>query len=102
MADHCYVAPNQKTATTEELSEAASVWLAVFGMGCPNCANRVRNSLLALDGVLDVSVSHVAGMAEIFFKQDAVRVPDLIAAVAQAGKDGRHEYWAVALNEAAR
>ncbi len=102
MADHCYVAPNQKTATTEELANAASIWLAVFGMGCPNCAARVRNSLLALDGVLDVSVSHVAGMAEIFFKQDTVPVTDMIAAVAQAGNDGRHEYWAVALNEAAR
>lgn len=99
MADHCHVEPLDKTATVEELADAASVWLAVFGMGCPNCANRVRNSLLSLDGVLDVSISHVAGMANVIFNPDATTFPDLLDAVERAGNDGRHEYWAVPLNE---
>ncbi len=101
MADHCHVEPVQKAATTEALAEATSVWLAVFGMGCPNCANRVRNSLLSLDGVLDVSVSHVAGMATVVFNPDATTFQDLLEAVERAGNDGRHEYWAVPLNQAA-
>ncbi len=99
MADQCHVEPIYKAATTEELAAAASVWLAVFGMGCPNCANRVRNSLLSLDGVLEVYVSHLAGLASVTFNPSIVTAPDLFDAVERAGHDGRHEYWAVPLNQ---
>ncbi len=98
MNDNCHVEPIHKTATAGELAGGVPVWLAVFGMGCPNCAIRVRNSLLSLDGVLEVSVSHVAGLASVVFNPDVATIPALIDAVALAGNDGRHEYWAVRLS----
>ena len=46
-------------------------------MGCPNCANRVRNSLISQNGVIEAIVQHTIGMTQV-----------------AAGGDGRHEYAA--------
>lgn len=43
MDENCHVEPLQKTATPEEQQATTSALLAVGGMGCPNCAARVRN-----------------------------------------------------------
>ena len=51
MDENCYVDPIQKIVTAEERTATATTLLAVSGMGCPNCAARVRNSLLRLNGV---------------------------------------------------
>jgi copper chaperone CopZ len=61
-------------------------------MGCPNCAARVRNSLISLKGVVDAEVDHTIGMAEVVFNPSLTAIPALIEAVARAGGDGRHEY----------
>jgi hypothetical protein len=53
MDDNCHVDPVQKTPTVEERQKVQTILLIVRGMGCPNCAARVRNSLLALNGVID-------------------------------------------------
>ena len=63
-------------------------------MGCPNCAARVRNSLIALTGVVEAYVDHTAGMAQVNFNPNLTNLPALVEAVAQAGGDGRHEYRA--------
>jgi copper chaperone CopZ len=94
MDENCHVAPLQKTATAEEQQTTTSALLAVWGMGCPNCAARVRNSLLALKGVVDAEVDHTIGMAEVVFNPNLTAIPALIEAVARAGGDGRHEYRA--------
>jgi copper chaperone CopZ len=63
-------------------------------MGCPTCATRVHNSLTALYGVTNATVSHVTGQAQVMFNPDLVDHPTLITAVAAAGNDGKHVYRA--------
>ena len=99
MDENCHVEPIEKTATAVECKNIETVILSVWGMGCPNCANRVRNSLLMLDGVVDAYVDHTAGMAQVMFNPDLAPVATLIGAVARAGGDGRHEYGARLLQQ---
>ena len=98
MDENCHVEPLQKTATAEEQQTTTSALLAVWGMGCPNCAARVRNSLISLKGVVDAEVDHTIGMAEVVFNPSLTAIPALIEAVARAGGDGRHEYHARSLS----
>ena len=99
MDKNCYVEPLQKTPTGEEQQTTTSVLLAVEGMGCPNCAARVRNSLLGLTGVVGAQVVLEAGMADVTYNPDLTDVAALIDAVVQAGADGRHKYHAQAWHE---
>jgi copper chaperone CopZ len=94
MDENCHVEPLQKAATDDERSKTSWTLLAVYGMGCPNCANRVRNSLISLNGVVEAYVDHTMGIADVAFNPDRVTIPALIDAVARAGGDGRHEYRA--------
>jgi copper chaperone CopZ len=75
--------------------DSQTVTLAVSGMGCPTCATRVYNALMLVPGVLDVDVSLERALARVVF--DAARIDgvDLVAAVAAAGSDGRHQYRGV-------
>ena len=84
MDENCHVEPLQKTATAEEQQTTTSALLTVQGMGCPNCAARVRNSLLSLKGVVDAEVDHTIGMAEVVFNPNLTAIPALIEAVAPA------------------
>jgi len=94
MDEQCHVEPLQKVATDDERSKTPWTLLAVYGMGCPNCAARVRNSLLSLYGVIEAYVDHVFGMAQVVFNPELATVEALLLAVARAGNDGRHEYGA--------
>lgn len=94
MENNCHVETIQKTATDVERAVEETVVLAVWGMGCPNCAIRVRNSLISLQGVTEAYVDHSIGSAKIFYNPYLVKVENLLNAVRQAGGDGRHEYGA--------
>lgn len=95
MDENCYVEPIYKDAVNaEELRNADSALLAVWGMGCPNCATRVRNSLLALEGVLGADVYLNMALAEVRYNGRKVSPDALVDAVSRAGNDGRHEYRA--------
>ena len=95
MDENCYVEPLYKNiASDDELRKAGSALLAVRGMGCENCAMRVRNSLLSLDGVYGVDVYLNMAMAEISYDSKKVSADALVNAVSNAGNDGRHEYRA--------
>ena len=94
----CSVEPAVKEASDEERSHIVDAWLLVWGMGCPNCAARVRNSLLARSGVVRAEVNHLTGSAHVFYNPKMVTEHALTMAVAQAGGDGRHEYGAVVAN----
>lgn len=98
MDENCEVPPLHKKITTEEYQKTHQALLAVTGMGCPNCAARVGNSLIALYGVTNVVVDHLTGKARVTFNPDLVAFPALIEAVAQAGNDGRHAYRAMPVN----
>jgi len=93
--DHdCRVEPIQKVASVDEQQQSELALLAVWGMGCPNCADRVRNSVLALYGVTDASVDHAAGLAQVSYNPALVKIYSLISAIRGAGRDGQHSYGA--------
>jgi copper chaperone CopZ len=96
----CHVEPFQKIARVDELQDLTTLRLAVWGIGCPNCANRVRNSLLSLIGVVKADVDHTTGSALVKYSPDLVSVPFLLEAVSHAGNDGHHKYVAMLLEEA--
>ncbi|MBI3738882.1 MAG: heavy-metal-associated domain-containing protein [Chloroflexi bacterium] len=94
MDENCHVEPINKTATADQIRKADSALLAVWGMGCENCVTRVRNSLLALEGVFAADVYLNMAMAEVSFDSQKVSAQMLVEAVSRAGNDGRHEYRA--------
>ena len=95
MEENCYVEPVYKDEiSSEKMQKADRVTLIVEGMGCNNCATRVRNSLLALENVYGVDVYLNMGLAEISYDSKKVSTDQLIASVSKAGNDGRHEYRA--------
>lgn len=99
MDQNCHVAPIQKTVLDSALKSADTTLLAVSGMGCPNCAARVRNGLVALDGVHHAEIYLDAGMAEVYFDSGRITPAMLIDAVTGAGNDGRHHYEAVVVGQ---
>lgn len=98
--DKCYVEPVDKPVDRAQLTHSMVAYLSVQGMGCPRCAMRVRNGLLALNGVLLADVFLPYGTAAAAFDPTLVTADDLVKAVAGAGNDGRHHYQAETLNVA--
>jgi copper chaperone len=95
MDEHCYVEPHYKDMPSmAELQDARQVTLSVSGMGCPNCANRVHNQLISLEGVYGVDVFLSNALAVVIFDKNKISPDRLIAAVTEAGNDGWHEYRA--------
>ncbi|NIS80328.1 MAG: hypothetical protein GTO14_09010 [Anaerolineales bacterium] len=90
----CYEDEFQKSVSSEERTVVIDVLLTIRGMGCPNCAKRIRNSLLRLTGVIGAEVDHLSGLALVRFNPTIVRQDQLTLAVEAAGGDGRHEYAA--------
>ncbi len=93
----CHVEPLEKPLDEQALESAQAAYLAVSGMGCPNCAARVRNGLLSVEGVLLVDVNLEMNIAAAAFDPQRVSPDDLTQAVAAAGNDGRHHYEAKVL-----
>lgn len=92
--EKCHVDPLEKPLDHAAISEAMVAYLAVWGMGCPNCARRVRNSLLSLDGVMLVNIFLEQAMAVVAYDPKRVNSDELVKAVAIASNDGRHHYRA--------
>jgi copper chaperone CopZ len=97
MNHNCHVVPVEKVVTAEEQENSEHLILMVQGMGCANCAMRVRNGLFSLKGVARVQVSHTTAAADITFNPDLVTLNRLFEAVANAGNDGHHAYKVVAV-----
>jgi copper chaperone CopZ len=91
---NCHVVALDKPLDRDALSEAVAAYLSVGGMGCPNCAMRVRNGLLSLEGVFVAEVYLEQGIAAAAYDPGRVKPGDLVQAVALSGNDGRHHYWA--------
>lgn len=90
----CHVEAINKESSSEERASVTDAWLTIRGMRCPNCAIRVRNSLLRLKGMVTVEVDHLSGFAFVRFNPTMVSHDQLTLAVAAAGGDGQHEYVA--------
>ncbi len=94
MAENCYVEPIYKNSSMDQIQDADTATLAVWGMGCENCVTRVRNSLLALEGVVGVDVFLNMALAEVRYDSKKLLPDVLVNAVSSAGNDGRHNYRA--------
>jgi copper chaperone CopZ len=91
----CHVTPAEKPIEAGALERSEAALLTIEGLGCPRCAARVRNGLLAVDGVVAAMVDHEAGSAAVAFDPELVSTHHLVDAVRAAGDDGRHSYRAV-------
>lgn len=90
----CYVAPISKAYDPERLTGRAVARLGLAGLGCPNCAARVHNALLSLDGVIEADVSLSPQRAVVTFDPGRTLPEQLAEAVYWAGAASRHRYHA--------
>lgn len=68
--------------------------LSIRGMGCINCANRIHNALIALDGVGQAYIDHRTGQGAVYFNPDGLSPDEIIARIASAGGTSGHRYRA--------
>ncbi len=94
MGSCCGVEPFDKEPTVEEQENSKQVSLAVSGMGCMSCANRIQNSILRSTGVVEAQVDHMTGIARVVYNPQMSSLNDLFQAVVRAGGDGHHNYSA--------
>lgn len=97
---HCHVDVIEKPIDETALRASASAILRVTGMGCTNCANRVRNSLVRVPGVLDAQVTVEDGLARVHFDSEHTEIHRLLDAVADAGVGCHHDYHATLVEAA--
>ena len=93
---HIPVAPR---ATSEERRNADLMDFGIAGMGCVNCANRIRNALLGVAGVVDVAIDLPAALARVWYRKALVGVREIADAVGSAGEDTHHRYLAVPIKK---
>ena len=96
---NCHVEEVEKQIDPKALESAEVAWLDITGMGCENCARRVRNGLLSLNGVLRADVDPGRRVAKVSFNPHEVKVEQLPIAVAEAGRASNHNYFATLLAE---
>jgi Cu+-exporting ATPase len=71
------------------LAEPTRIRLAVEGMHCASCVNRVEDELAATPGVTAAAVNLASGEATVSYEPGRAAVGDLVAAVARAGYRGQ-------------
>lgn len=95
----CHVEPIEGTAGSADLDEAVQYTLALAGLGCPNCANRVRNALLRNPGVIEVEIDVQGAIGHVWCRPDSPPTEtDLVKAVVGASRGTHHRYLAVPLH----
>lgn len=68
--------------------------LAISGMGCVNCANRIHNALITMDGVGQAHIDHRTGQGAVFYNPDRLSADKILARIAFAGGTSGHRYRA--------
>ena len=91
---NCHIETVSKQSSSEELAIVHGAVLEIWGMGCPNCARRVQNSLLELGGMVNAEVDHNSRIALVRFNPTMLTPGKMLLAVEAAGGDGKHEYSA--------
>lgn len=90
----CHVEPTTPGPGSRPKGPCALVHMAVRGMGCPACATRVRNALLAVPGVLDADVRLEAGLGSVIYDPIRTYSERLAEVVFHAGRACHHDYQA--------
>lgn len=91
------VKPAAPQAPPERLEGHAVVRLAIADMECPDCANRIRNALVAHPAVIEVETDACAALACVWYDPARVSVREILGVVAVAGEGTQHQFLAVAL-----
>ena len=97
MQETCHVEPVEKAVTVQQIRDADRALLSIGGMGCPNCAMRVHNGLIAVDGVYRADVYLNLALAEVYYDSRKLSIDTLLEAVQRAGNDRQHEYHALVI-----
>lgn len=72
-------------AEVVQQADGTKVSLAVDGMHCGDCSDKVTTALKGIDGVNAVAVDYQNGVAEIAYDSGKTDVSALVAAVTAAG-----------------
>ena len=70
---------------TEELEELEEYEIAIDGMTCTNCEDKVKEALLKCSGVKTAWVSYLEGGAGIEADTDMIDADEIVAAIEKAG-----------------
>ncbi len=82
-SEHCKM---PSTQTAQALPEGAKVTLAVNGMKCGSCADKVKTALMGVEGVKGANVDSTTGKAEISYDAKKTSPDKLVAAVSKASE----------------
>ncbi len=66
--------------------------IAIAGMGCDNCVRKLERALRAKEGVKEVHVDGIGGLATVTFDPARTNLPELQEVIAKSG------YRATAVN----
>jgi copper chaperone CopZ len=69
----------------EERQVLSFAQIHISGMGCAGCESLIRNSLLALPGVVSAEVDRSRSWAEVVFNPQVVAHQVMLQAIDQAG-----------------
>ncbi len=75
----------QQAAEKVDATEGTKVVLAVSGLTCGSCSDKLTKELTALDGVKAAAVDYQTGEAKIAFVEGETDVDALIKAIEAAG-----------------
>ncbi|MFZ5479961.1 MAG: heavy-metal-associated domain-containing protein [Myxococcota bacterium] len=81
-SEHCKM---PSTQTAQALPEGTKVTLAVNGMKCGSCADKIKTALMGVEGVKGANVDATTGKAEISYDAKKTSTDKLVAAVAGTG-----------------
>jgi copper chaperone CopZ len=86
--------PLDKNFPPEERQVLSFAQFHVSGMGCAGCESLIRNSLLALSGVVNAEADHFRGWTEVVYNPQLADHQGLIRAINLAGGDNPPKYQA--------
>jgi len=78
--------------TNGQFFQADYALLAVQGMGCPNCAKCIEDSLLTQDGIYSVDVYLNMAVAEICFDSHKISAQLLVERIPRGSRDGLYRF----------
>lgn len=96
------IQPRASRATPGALRSATILDLAIAGMGCDNCAHRIRNGLLTQSGVVEAEFDALTSLGRVWYDSSLVAVEEIVAVIAVLGESTQHQYLAVALPSGSR
>ncbi|MFC2090729.1 cation transporter [Bacteroidota bacterium] len=78
--------PAEESSTQEiNVENLVEVSIPVHGMTCEGCENAIKKSVSSLEGIADVSASHIDSIAVVKYDKSATNVDAIEGKIADAG-----------------